>query len=153
QEELRKRWTGLLKLQILSRLHAQRQQAADSLEDADSTVERAAVQALPDSAAIRDAHDFVARNLERGLSRMVREERLDRVAVFLGAAANAFDPHTDYFKPETREDFDVAMSGTLEGIGATLREDDGYIKVVAIIPGSASWRQRELKAEDKILKV
>ena len=45
------------------------------------------------------------------------------------------------------------MSGKLEGIGAILREDDGYIKVVRIIPGSASWRQGELKAEDIILKV
>ena len=45
------------------------------------------------------------------------------------------------------------MKGQLEGIGAVLREDDGYIKVVRIIPGSASWRQGELKAEDIILKV
>ncbi len=150
-EELRARWEGLLKLQILSRLHAQRQQVADSLDE--KMDESAALPALPDSAAVREAHGFVARNLERGLSRIVREDALDRAAVLLGAAANAFDPHTDYLKPESREDFDVAMSGRLEGIGATLREDDGFIKVVAIIPGSASWRQRELKAEDKIIKV
>ena len=45
------------------------------------------------------------------------------------------------------------MSGQLEGIGAVLREDDGFIKVVRIIPGSASWRQGKLAAEDIILKV
>ena len=45
------------------------------------------------------------------------------------------------------------MSGQLEGIGAVLREEDGYIKVVRIIPGSASWRQGMLEAEDTILKV
>jgi carboxyl-terminal processing protease len=84
---------------------------------------------------------------------MIREDRLERTAIYLGAVANAFDPHTSYLKPEGREEFNMAMSGTLEGIGATLREDDGYIRVVAIIPGSASWRQRELKAEDRILKV
>ena len=45
------------------------------------------------------------------------------------------------------------MSGSLEGIGAILREDGSYIKVVEIIPGSASWRGKKLKTEDVILKV
>jgi outer membrane protein OmpA-like peptidoglycan-associated protein len=43
------------------------------------------------------------------------------------------------------------MTGTLEGIGAVLREEDGYIKVVSIVPGSASWRQKELKAEGRVV--
>ncbi|MBU4446721.1 PDZ domain-containing protein [bacterium] len=41
----------------------------------------------------------------------------------------------------------------LEGIGASLTEKDGYIKVVEIIPGSACWKQGKLQAEDLILKV
>lgn len=45
------------------------------------------------------------------------------------------------------------MRGSLEGIGALLREEDGYIKVVNIIPGSASARQGMLQAEDIILEV
>jgi carboxyl-terminal processing protease len=45
------------------------------------------------------------------------------------------------------------MRGSLEGIGALLREDDGLIKVIRIIPGSASARQGSLKAEDIILQV
>ncbi len=45
------------------------------------------------------------------------------------------------------------MRGSLEGIGALLREDDGFIKVIRIIPGSASARQGSLKAEDIILQV
>ena len=45
------------------------------------------------------------------------------------------------------------MRGSLEGIGALLREDDGFIKVIRIIPGSASASQGRLKAEDIILQV
>ena len=48
---------------------------------------------------------------------------------------------------------DINMRGSLEGIGATLREEDGYIKVVSIIPGSPSARQGQLHAEDVILMV
>jgi carboxyl-terminal processing protease len=45
------------------------------------------------------------------------------------------------------------MSGRLEGIGATLQEKDGYIKVTEIVTGSPSWRQGELQAGDIIMKV
>ena len=45
------------------------------------------------------------------------------------------------------------MSGQLEGIGAQLQQRDGDIKITSIVPGSASWRQGELKAGDVILKV
>jgi carboxyl-terminal processing protease len=148
--ERRRLWTRLLKLQILSRIEGRGAESDDDAE-ADSSASRPLVR--PDTAALRDARAYVERSLERNFARMIREDRFERVAVYLGAVANAFDPHTAYLKPEGREEFNMAMSGTLEGIGATLREDDGYIRVVAIIPGSASWRQRELKAEDKILKV
>jgi carboxyl-terminal processing protease len=152
--ERRRHWNRLLKLQILSRLEGRSQDARDDQDEPEGggkTPSRPFTR--PDTAALRDARAYVERSLERSFARMIREDKFERVAIYLEAVANAFDPHTDYLKPEGREDFNMAMSGTLEGIGATLREDDGYIRVVAIIPGSASWRQRELKAEDKILKV
>jgi len=58
-----------------------------------------------------------------------------------------------YLPPEEKEDFDIHMRGSLEGIGALLREEDGYIKVVNIIPGGAAEQQGELESEDTILKV
>ena len=45
------------------------------------------------------------------------------------------------------------MSGQLEGIGAVLREDDGYIKIIKIVPGSAASRKKEVEVDDVILKV
>jgi carboxyl-terminal processing protease len=55
--------------------------------------------------------------------------------------------------PQSKEDFDISMRGSLEGIGATLREEDGYIKVVKVIPGSAADRQGQLHADDVIIAV
>ncbi len=63
------------------------------------------------------------------------------------------DPHSDYFAPKTKEDFDIAMSGELEGIGATLSQRYGEIKVVSIVVGGAAWKQGELEEGDVILKV
>jgi carboxyl-terminal processing protease len=72
---------------------------------------------------------------------------------FVNAIANSYDPHTEYFPPKEKANFDIQMTGRLEGIGATLSERDGQIKVAEIVPGSASYRQGELKAGDIILKV
>ncbi|MCL1979612.1 MAG: carboxy terminal-processing peptidase, partial [Proteobacteria bacterium] len=79
-----------------------------------------------------------------------RQDHYDR---YFDAVARAFDPHTDYMPPTSKEDFDIQMSGSLEGIGALLREDEGLIKVVRIIPGSAAEKQGKLQAEDTILAV
>lgn len=170
KEELRERWLHLLKYQVLTRLDdAQEKSLKEAKGKADSLTKPAksakkdkssadkSAQALrtgrPAAADEKAARDYVARNVQRVFKRMAKDEKLDRVAVYLNAVANIYDPHTEYFKPEVKEEFDLNMTGRLEGIGAVLKEEDGYIKVVSIVPGSASWRQKELKAEDKILKV
>ena len=52
-----------------------------------------------------------------------------------------------------KQDFDISMSGRLEGIGARLQEDGIYIKVVEIVPGSPSYKQGELQSGDHIIAV
>jgi carboxyl-terminal processing protease len=87
--------------------------------------------------------------LER-LLKVTRQEHYNR---YFDAVARSFDPHTNYMAPTSKEDFDIHMSGSLEGIGALLREDDGHIKVVRVIPGSAAEAQGQLQAEDVIMSV
>ncbi|WP_426490654.1 carboxy terminal-processing peptidase [Hymenobacter sp. 102] len=77
----------------------------------------------------------------------------DRLAMYANVIANTYDPHTEYFAPRDKDNFDIAMTGRFEGIGATLQEKDGQIKVADIVPGSASYRQGELKAGDAIIRV
>ena len=83
----------------------------------------------------------------------MNEKRNDKLDKLYNAITKVFDPHTNYLIPEEKEDFDIDMSGKLEGIGAILREDNSYIKVERIVPGSASWKTKEVEAEDIILKV
>ena len=45
------------------------------------------------------------------------------------------------------------MRGNLEGVGAVLRDENGFIKVISIIPGSPAAKQGMLQAEDIILQV
>ncbi len=85
--------------------------------------------------------------------RLKKIRRDDRLSDYLNAFTNVFDPHTGYYKPADKEDFDIQISGTLEGIVARLRIKDDYTEVANIIPGGPAWKQKELEANDLIMKV
>jgi carboxyl-terminal processing protease len=93
------------------------------------------------------------KDVDRRFKRLIEKKESDYFTAYLDTMTRAFGPHTSYLPPEEKEDFDINMTGKLEGIGAILKESDGFIKVVRIIPGSASWRQGELGSEDVILNV
>lgn len=77
----------------------------------------------------------------------------DWLSFYLNSIVMTCDPHSEFFMPDDKEQFDISMSGKFEGIGATLQSRDGQTKIVDIIPGSASWRQGELEVNDIILQV
>ena len=85
--------------------------------------------------------------------RLNQERRSDYMSNYLNAITNVFDPHTSYYLPKDKENFDINMSGTLEGIGARLQTGDEYTKVVSIVPGGPAWKGKELQVEDLIMKV
>ena len=72
---------------------------------------------------------------------------------YLSAVCRAYDPHTDYMSPASKEDFDMEMSLTLCGIGAVLSADEGALKIVEIMPGSPCERDGRIKEGDKIVGV
>ena len=48
----------------------------------------------------------------------------DVFQIFMDAFTNAIDPHTNYFNPSNAANFNIEMSRSLEGIGATLQSKD-----------------------------
>jgi carboxyl-terminal processing protease len=99
------------------------------------------------------ARKAVEKSVQRLFNRLLQDRSEDMQSLYFNALLAVFDPHSQYFPPEAKETFDIDMSGTLEGIGALLGEDDGYVKVFEVIPGSPAWIQNILKVEDIILKV
>ncbi|MBZ0232023.1 MAG: carboxy terminal-processing peptidase, partial [Deltaproteobacteria bacterium] len=79
--------------------------------------------------------------------------KLDAAADLVNAVAAAYDPHTSYLPPADEANFNIQMTGSLEGIGAVLREKDHHIEVVELVPGGASWRDGRLDPGDLILSV
>jgi carboxyl-terminal processing protease len=77
----------------------------------------------------------------------------DVVTAFLNAFTAAYDPHSSYMSPDDLENFNISMRLSLEGIGATLRWEDGYTVISSIIPGGAAAREGSLQPEDRIVAV
>ena len=99
------------------------------------------------------ARQAVGKSVERLFGRLLKERSEEMQSLYFNSLTSIFDPHSQYFPPRAKEDFDIEMSGTLEGIGALLGEDDGFIKIFDVIAGSPAWIQGILKVEDIILKV
>lgn len=100
-----------------------------------------------------EARQKVSKTYDDFYRRLSQANKDDQFSLYMNAIANTYDPHTEYLAPEDKANFDIEMTGRLEGIGAQLQEKDGQIKVAEIVPGSASYRQGELKPGDIILKV
>ena len=138
---LKDRWHKIMRGQVISRY-------LGLVED-----QKKAKEKLSDDTLWKQAKEKVAKVNKEFFLRLHQETLQDHYDRFFNAVAKAFDPHTNYLPPDKKEDFDIQMRGSLEGIGALLREEDGLIKVVRIIPGSPSAKQGRLQAEDTILQV
>lgn len=141
EAELMQRWRTILKVEIMNRyLDLEEEHLAEGTP-------------VDQKILWTEASERVSKRFKDFFNRLHQETLQDHYDRFFNAVARAFDPHTNYMAPDRKEDFDIHMRGSLEGIGALLREEDGYIKVVRIIPGSASAREGRLQAEDIILAV
>jgi carboxyl-terminal processing protease len=89
-------------------------------------------------------------NLKNQLSQRDSE---DIFQIFMNSLAELYDPHTSYMSPRSMENFRIAMSLSLTGIGAVLQLEDEHTKVVRIIPGGPADKQGLLKPGDKIVGV
>lgn len=90
---------------------------------------------------------------ERYLHYLEENESIEIVELFLASVAHIYDPHSTYMAPATEEDFDINMSLSLEGIGAVLTTEQGYVKIVNIVPGGPADKDGELQEGDRIVAV
>ncbi|MBL7663931.1 MAG: carboxy terminal-processing peptidase [Bacteriovoracaceae bacterium] len=152
-EELKDLWRRMLKYETLSRYTELKEEQDTEPKDAKEKKKKAKTKKKSDDELQAEAREKVGKSYERIFARLKKENQVDLNEKFYNSLTRVFDPHTQYLPPEDKEDFDIDMSGKLEGIGALLREEGAYIKVERVIPGSASWKQKELQAGDTILKV
>ncbi len=102
---------------------------------------------------LKEAKDHVIRNYERLYRRVKDLKKEDVYANYLDAGAKSYDPHSSFFSKEVLEDFEINMKLSLEGIGATLSNKDGFTVIEQLIAGGAAEKTGKLEPKDMIVSV
>jgi carboxyl-terminal processing protease len=156
QKEMKERWYLYIKYRVLSKYVDLKKAQEDNKKRRDTAkvnIDTSKLVIKSDVQLEEDARKSVEKNLNQFFKRTNKVDDDERFAIYINAITLNEDPHTDYFPPQQKKDFDVQMSGEFFGIGAQLKEEEGKVKIASIITGSPCWKQGELKAEDEILKV
>jgi carboxyl-terminal processing protease len=95
----------------------------------------------------------VAKRYDQFLKSVDEQTDEDVIKTFLDALAQSYDPHSNYMSPSDMENFMIQMKLSLVGIGAVLRTDDGYAKIVEVVPGGPADKDGRLKPNDRIAAV
>ncbi len=94
--------------------------------------------------------ETIDQRYDRILRGYTEYDGIDVFSTFVSALTRVFDPHTDYLAAAQKENFDISMKLSFVGIGAELRSEDGYARIVRLVPGGPADVDKRLKPNDKI---
>ena len=141
--ELKSRWDNYLKYQVL--VHYEDMLA---LREQDSAAEK------DDAALEQKARETVLRIQKRhfeNLQKLTSEE--EAFNTYINSIINLYDPHSNYFLPVDRREFQESMSGVYYGIGALLQEQQGKVSINELMIGGPAWKSGLVEKGDVIMKV
>ena len=101
----------------------------------------------------KNVADVLAKRYHNYHKIILQYDAEDVFSLFINSFTQVYDPHTDYFSPAAAANFSINMKLSLEGIGASLRQDNDYTVVASIIAGGPASKSGLLKEEDKIVGV
>ncbi|MFI5186975.1 MAG: carboxy terminal-processing peptidase [Chitinophagales bacterium] len=73
--------------------------------------------------------------------------------IYFNALASCFDPHTMYFSPQEKENFQASISTEQYSLGLTIDDNDGKVIVDRLVPGGPAWKSGELNKDDELVQV
>ncbi len=109
--EIKELWRKILKYQTLFRYQEivlERIKKADKEKSNKKTSDKE-IESVPqfDPEIEKEAREKVAKSIKRQLKRLLEIKSNEHLAMFLNSIMNCFDPHTVYFLPKAKEDFDI----------------------------------------------
>lgn len=108
---------------------------------------------LLDDHSTDSALNTIRRRYER-TQRFLDEFEVHNVQeAFLTALATMYDPHSSFFSWDSAREFDIQISNALVGIGAQLRDIDGYCVIERLLPGGPAEMSGAIHPGDKIVAV
>ncbi|HWK07146.1 MAG TPA: carboxy terminal-processing peptidase [Puia sp.] len=147
EAERRESWRKRLKYLTLERY-------SDLLDQQEAGKDKPGFVARSNEDLEKEARQKALKVMDRFYERLkVKVTDDDRFNMFVQTIVQSMDPHTDYFPPVEKRYFDEQMSGHFFGIGASLREEDGNIKITTLVTGSPAWKSGQVGIGDIITKV
>ncbi len=97
--------------------------------------------------------DVLRKRYEHVAKRMDQSKPDDVFEAFMNAFVLSLDPHSNYFSARNSEEYNIQMSLSYEGIGASLQLTDDYVTVIDVIAGGPAAVSGKLAASDRITAV
>ena len=148
KDELYERWRKLLKIYVIENYH-------NEIEDDLRKLKLDSTYKIRNTSVIeKEARDALSDMMNQNFSFISEEmQRSDWFSVYINSFVSQYDPNTSYLDPESKDKFDVDMSGNYAGIGARLQKKIDKVEIVEVISGGPAWRDNILEKGDAILKV
>ena len=148
ETELYDRWRRLLKIYVIENYH-------DEIKDDQRKLEKDPKFSIRSNAEIEETVRLDLSETMDESYRVLQEElqRQDWFSIYINSFVSQYDPNTSYLDPDSRDRFDVDISGNYAGIGAMLRKKIDKVEITEIISGGPAWRDNSLEKGDAILKV
>lgn len=142
-DDLKSRWRNYLKYQVLG-------QYEDLLDihQRDSTNRQTEVQM--EEKARQTIGRIEKRNIDNLFKLTTDEEAFN---TYVNSITNLYDPHSNYFLPVDRREFQENLSGVYYGIGALLSDMQGKIGIGELMIGGPAWKSGQVDKGDIIVKV
>ncbi|MFN8363662.1 MAG: S41 family peptidase, partial [Cloacibacterium normanense] len=158
QEELKNEWKKFIKYNILQEIETLNAKEETQREKKDSVnrlklKDTIKLEILTPAQKQVKATEEVKDLMTSMFKRFQKRKKMDWFSVYMNAYTEVFDPHTNYFSPQDKEDFDVNFVGKVIGIGATIQESKGKIKIGTLVVGAPAWKSKQISEGDEILKV
>ncbi len=100
-----------------------------------------------------EASDVLRKRYERVAKRIEQVTADDVFETFMNAYSHVYDPHSNYLSPRNSEEYNIAMSLSYEGIGASLQLVDDYVTIMNVLPGGSAAASSDVKVGDRITAV
>ena len=91
--------------------------------------------------------DMLRKRYEHVAKRMDQSKPEDVFEAFMNAFVLSLDPHSNYFSARNSEEYNIQMSLSYEGIGASLTLTDDYVTVIDVIAGGPGRGERQARGE------
>ncbi len=158
QKELYNEWKKYIKYNILLEMETLNSKEEAQKEKKDSVQKNGLkdtikLEILTQEQKRIKATDEVKDLVSDTFRRFKKRNKMDWFTVYMNAYTEVFDPHTNYYSPKNKEEFDMQFKGKVIGIGAIIQEKKGYLYLGPLTIGAPAWKSKQLTEGDKILKV